>query len=467
MVGLLAPLACRYVAPGRALSLETVPSWPFPRGRRVASLFPGASLAPGEALPASPGDLGLTWEDLDGALAPCEETLAQARRYLGEPALHARLDYQVGWSLPLPHLAALRNLGGTLNAAFLLELHARRREAALENLEALLGTVRALASDQLVISQSVRHRLAQVAFSATWQALQHRGWTDAQLARLQQRWQEFRFLEASIRALEMERAVMVETYSRARESASYAAEVFQLAASGSSGPGPGGAPGLEDLLAGMKDAADGALGRAVVVPLWQFALSAQDELDYLQGAQAGLDAGRAALRSRHSQAVRDSVKRLQEWRIDDDALARLRLRMSSLSLGNSGRFLAQAAAHETLRELVVAALALERFRLRHGRWPERLEELVPDFAASPPWDYAAGAPLRYRVLQEDGFLLYGVGGDGIDDGGQGDSASKDRSLPSLNPITTRDAVWPAACSPGETRAALEDMWKNPSGWSQR
>ena len=33
---------------------------------------------------------------------------------------------------------------------------------------------------------------------------------------------------------------------------------------------------------------------------------------------------------------------------------------------------------ETHREMTMAAIALQRFRLRHARWPEKLEDLVPE-----------------------------------------------------------------------------------------
>jgi ABC-type transport system involved in multi-copper enzyme maturation permease subunit len=64
----------------------------------------------------------------------------------------------------------------------------------------------------------------------------------------------------------------------------------------------------------------------------------------------------------------------------------------------------------------VVALAAERFRRRHGRWPERLGELVPDFLEKVPADPFGGGPLRCRRL-DDGLVIYSVGPDARDDGG--------------------------------------------------
>jgi hypothetical protein len=61
-------------------------------------------------------------------------------------------------------------------------------------------------------------------------------------------------------------------------------------------------------------------------------------------------------------------------------------------------------------------LAVERFRRAEGRWPARLEELVPRFLKAVPLDPFDGKPLRLRRL-EDGLIVYSVGEDRSDDGG--------------------------------------------------
>jgi hypothetical protein len=65
---------------------------------------------------------------------------------------------------------------------------------------------------------------------------------------------------------------------------------------------------------------------------------------------------------------------------------------------------------------MVAAVAAERHRLRHGTWPDSLAALVPAFLAEVPADPFDGQPLRYRRLA-DGVVIYAVGPDGADDGG--------------------------------------------------
>ena len=61
-------------------------------------------------------------------------------------------------------------------------------------------------------------------------------------------------------------------------------------------------------------------------------------------------------------------------------------------------------------------LALERYRLRKGRWPTTLGELAPDLLPAIPLDPYDGRPLRYR-LTGGGVVVYSVGADETDNGG--------------------------------------------------
>ena len=78
-----------------------------------------------------------------------------------------------------------------------------------------------------------------------------------------------------------------------------------------------------------------------------------------------------------------------------------------------------ATDREAARDTVLlTVLALELFAREHGHYPEKLEELVPDFLPTVPDDSHAPpkTPLRYR-RDADGALIYSVGDNGTDDGG--------------------------------------------------
>ena len=64
----------------------------------------------------------------------------------------------------------------------------------------------------------------------------------------------------------------------------------------------------------------------------------------------------------------------------------------------------------------LAATAVERHRLKHGKLPDGLNDLVPEFLPAIPDDPFDGAPLRYKKLAK-GYVVYSVGDDRVDDGG--------------------------------------------------
>jgi hypothetical protein len=61
-------------------------------------------------------------------------------------------------------------------------------------------------------------------------------------------------------------------------------------------------------------------------------------------------------------------------------------------------------------------LGCERYRLEHGKWPEKLDDLVPAFIPEVPKDPYDGKPMRFKRWA-DGIVVYSVGKDGKDDGG--------------------------------------------------
>ena len=72
---------------------------------------------------------------------------------------------------------------------------------------------------------------------------------------------------------------------------------------------------------------------------------------------------------------------------------------------------------ETAKEGVITAIALKRYQLKHGNYPPDLNSLVPEFVSKVPLDPVDGQPLRYRRNADGTFLLYSVGENGKDDGG--------------------------------------------------
>lgn len=75
---------------------------------------------------------------------------------------------------------------------------------------------------------------------------------------------------------------------------------------------------------------------------------------------------------------------------------------------------------EARRQVALAAIALERYRLAHSRYPDSLEDLTPDYLPAIPVDPIDGQPLRYRVDADGAAAVYSIFADLKDDGGTTD-----------------------------------------------
>ncbi len=68
-------------------------------------------------------------------------------------------------------------------------------------------------------------------------------------------------------------------------------------------------------------------------------------------------------------------------------------------------------------DTAIAALAIERYRLDHGKLPATLSDLVPAYLPAIPGDaFNSGKPLRYKI-EADRFTVYSFGRNQVDDGG--------------------------------------------------
>lgn len=72
--------------------------------------------------------------------------------------------------------------------------------------------------------------------------------------------------------------------------------------------------------------------------------------------------------------------------------------------------------HQAKCICTAAGIACERYRLKHGKWPQSLDDLAEFGIRKGLIDPFDGQPLRYSIV-EDGIVIYSIGTDGRDDGG--------------------------------------------------
>ena len=98
----------------------------------------------------------------------------------------------------------------------------------------------------------------------------------------------------------------------------------------------------------------------------------------------------------------------------------------------------QTTAHnQTLVNEAQIACALERYRLAHGEYPGMLDVLSPQFIEKIPHDIIGGTPLIYRPTADGKFLLYSIGWNEKDDGGQNSPPAQNNGVD----FTKGDWAW--------------------------
>ena len=298
-----------------------------------------------------------------------------------------------------------------LTFSALVALHDGRNAEALADVEALAGLANLHREEYSLVSEMTRVATAEFGLDVTWQTLQATGWNDAQLAELQHSWEAVDLLGGLERAFLGERAFGMEASSRLE-----AGEV----------------PGLAKNSAGAK--------------VYEFALLPNDVLFRTRNLQGRVEAVRALCANRPWQGVAKTMEKLDaEIEAKCQGPQRYLYLLSCQSVPSYRRPVLETVQTETKLRLAVCSIALKRYQLKHGRFPTRLEALVPAFVASVPFDPMSGAPLGYFLNRDGTFTLYSVGEDGKDDGG--DASAVTSTTGSLSPAKVRewggrDIVWP-------------------------
>jgi hypothetical protein len=408
--------APKYAAPGKVIVVTKLNEWPSSESRGTNT----------------------TWVKVAEELAGLEAPMQEALEILANERFSANLQYHSGFSISMSHLSRLKAISQALQAAALHDLHQGQDDAAFAKLNGMLALVEIEKEEPILISQLVRVAVMNLAFSATWQALQDAGWSDAQLAQLQETWAKFAFLRDMEKSMAMERVIGAIEYERFRTSDLPLSEIF-----GANAPTVGGPPLLSvQWLANVLDNFPQAMHDGVYTPVWKFAWSHHDELHYCKIMQRMINAHREVLSQKAGAMLPGRIERIEQTA--SSASQRMRFPVASMLYPALTRAFQRAWIAQSTAELATTGIAIKRYALRYGAPPGRLEELVPQFLAQCPIDYMDGRQLKY-CRDGDFFLLYSVGIDGKDDGGDGRNANP--GLPNFQ--NGRDLIWPQPASEEE------------------
>jgi hypothetical protein len=288
------------------------------------------------------------------------------------------VDFQSGIQAETPHLAKVRSSSRLLRLQVMLQLNDGHPDRAVESVVDSFRLANSLENEPLLISQLIRVACLHLSIDDIERILNRAPLRDPQLAALQKELEDSRDYAAFKKALVGERCLVVHTMLHRSP--------MELV-----GHDPADAP--QRLIVSLA-----RISGLVDLDIIQY-------LDLMDEAVKAMDTSRPADRLVLGRSLDGKVKRLPKYCI----LSRLLLPAYDGVFERSVRVL-------SLIDTAHTAVAIERYRLREGRLPDRLESLVPDYLPAVPEDPYDGNPLRFRRV-ENGFIVYSVGEDLTDDGG--------------------------------------------------
>lgn len=323
---------------------------------------------------------------LRGELRQAEPLLAKLREAANKP--HGR--YHTPWTpylvfTPLPHADALRAVEHWLRFDILLRLQEKDVAGALISCRALLNAARSVGDEPVPTMQLYRCFLMRQGVLALERLLAQGQVPAETLVALQALLEQEDAHPAVLLWLRAERAMLDGMLEAVPTSDLYAARARRL-------------------------------GNAPVVT----------ELDYVLVDKSLALLVSGPLRENRARLLAYTTELVEIAKLPgDQAVAQLREQAAELTKDTTVR----RAVAENLEAIVkiyrrsraelrsvAAALAAERYRLCHGRWPESLAEVVPTYLAQIPLDPYDGQPVRFHRVA-DGLLIYSLGSDGEDNGG--------------------------------------------------
>lgn len=338
---------------------------------------------PVPATPQSPA------KDVLTALSLYDSALEELRQAAQRPAARMPLDYENGFLIVgdfLPWLAELKRCAQFLHLRILAEGQDGRGEAALTDEKLFLRLNDSVRNDPFLITHLVHIAMTAICLHTVYEGLGRHCWNDAQLAELEQALAKEDFLADGLATLRGEKIIAVNEFEKQRLTRTMAFSIN-----------------------------DGGMIKTNVVSMrWMpAAYFYQNQLCYAQ------------LHDRFSTRLLDTTNRL----ISPTVMKRVSSEIKELTRHYSPytfqslmilpaltATVSKFAKIQAQLDLARVAVALDRFKLTHGNYPETLNALAPQFLERIPHDIINGQPLHYHRDGEK-FVLWSVGWDEKDDGG--------------------------------------------------
>jgi hypothetical protein len=339
---------------------------------------------------------------------------ASARPYSRFPISYGDED---PFSILLPHLVPMKGLVTLLGLRAIARLENQQPAEALTDVLLAFRLAESIKDEPLLVSHLVRVAMVSINFQPVWEGLARHAWNDAQLAALEKRLAGLDFLAQYAHAMRSERAwgiAALEYYQRK----GWQPNPFWINPEGGSDSQSQWEWLLRFLPAGW-------MRQNLIV------ISSLIE----ENALAAVDVPARRFHPSRAEGLGQDLEAKATGPYNFLA------KILTPALSKVSQRTAQAQSGLDLCHL---ACALERYRLAQGQYPENLDALVPRFIERLPRDLISGEPLHYQRQADNTYLLYSVGWNRKDDGGQlafHERPAQSTNSPVPDPLQG-DWVWP-------------------------
>jgi hypothetical protein len=328
-----------------------------------------------------------------------DPVLNEMRQAMDRPFSRFNIDYDVPnpATVLLPHLSLIKRTCQVLKFRAASELAVGRSDRALADVLLMMRVEESIKSEPILISYLVRMACARITLSVVWEGLSTQAWTDPQLKTLQTALNKYDFLEDAILAFQGERAFGNGIYEFLRGAKSQS--------------------GVSEIMA-MDDSDYSPIEFffGLVPRGWLYMEQLNSNLLFDQLIQPELSQSEQRIHPKLLDQKSEAMeKELNETTFQSIMSHKM---LARLLLPALDKVPPKGALTQAMMELGQIACAIERFRLSNKQLPEDLQALVPNFMEALPNDVVTDKPYLYRAQPEGGFLLYSLGWNEQDDGGQ-------------------------------------------------
>lgn len=366
--------------PFKGVESGRIPDWPAIAAKLVMFRFLDDLPAPGQEAAA----IQKTIEKKRPLLQSLSQPASSYQQAEFMPNVWDKEKPPVRMAQASPHYNCTGSASLALMVHGIAAAEAGDRAAALADLQAMLLLADAAHREPMVISYVVASQHDSLALELAWHLLQHRSLGEADLKTMQDRLTRISLERSFLQASRTELVAGLEMIDH------MATQPHQL-----------GDPNSKFMGASIH------LPRLFIASNKAFMVEMNLDVIIQPLKAGGLP---VALRQLSQKWKSESVG---NWR-----LLRLDSLFANMALPSMRTIIFGTLPTEASARQAVIACALERYYLKHQRYPAALSELPPEYLTAIPADPVTGQPMSYRLTEQGRYKLWSIGTDGKDDQGQ-------------------------------------------------